>query len=81
VTAVAFDTIKYAEKLEAGGFSPQQAKTESQALADVMSTSRLVTSQDLQIELAPLRTELAVLKWMIGFNTAFTLAILWKVFS
>ena len=26
-------------------------------------------------------TELLLLKWMVGFNLAFTCAILWKVFS
>ena len=25
--------------------------------------------------------QLALLKWMIGFNLAFTMAIVWKVFS
>jgi hypothetical protein len=39
MTAITFDTLKYAERLEAGGFPPQQAKAEAQALADVLSSS------------------------------------------
>jgi hypothetical protein len=27
------------------------------------------------------RSNLALLKWMVGFDLAFTMAILWKVFS
>lgn len=34
-----------------------------------------------QQALAPVRTELAVLKWMTGFNLALTMLMLWKIFS
>lgn len=50
-----------------------------------VNPKQLVTKEYLdakfQQELAPVRTKLAVLKWMVGFNLAFTLAILWKIFS
>ncbi|EGV16642.1 hypothetical protein [Thiocapsa marina] len=32
-------------------------------------------------DISELRSNLALLKWMVGFNLAFTMAILWKVFS
>lgn len=46
---------------------------------------QLVTKQYLDIKfqqaLAPVLTDLAILKWLVGFNLAFTLAMLWKIFS
>ncbi len=46
---------------------------------------QLVTKQYLDVKfqqaLAPMLTELAVLKWLVGINLAFTLAMLWKIFS
>jgi hypothetical protein len=32
-------------------------------------------------DLTALRGEMALVKWMLGFNLAMTVAILWKVFS
>jgi len=36
---------------------------------------------DYSRDIAEVKANLALLKWMIGFNLAFTLAILWKVFA
>jgi hypothetical protein len=35
MNVVLFDTLKLADKLQAGGFTPEQAQTASFALADV----------------------------------------------
>ena len=32
-------------------------------------------------DIAEVKSNLALLKWMVGFNLAFTLAMLWKVFT
>lgn len=40
----------------------------------------LVTKRDLQLELAPLRTDPAVLKWMIGVLLAGVLSLILKAF-
>jgi len=32
-------------------------------------------------DIGEIRSNLTLLKWMIGFNLAFTLAILWRVFA
>jgi len=48
MTAITFDTLKYAERLEAGGFPPQQAKAEAQALADVLSSSEVASARDIE---------------------------------
>jgi len=41
---------------------------------------RLVTKDDLEIALSPLKTDLAVLKWMIGILIAGVMSIVIKTF-
>lgn len=36
---------------------------------------------DYERQVAAIRTDLAVLKWMVGTNIAVSLAMLWRVFS
>lgn len=36
---------------------------------------------DYERQVAAIRTDLAVLKWMAGTNAALTLTVLWRVFS
>jgi hypothetical protein len=80
MSMIAFDTLKFAEKLRESGIAEAQAKAEAEALsiafAEAMD-SQIATRRDV----SDVKTELAVMKWMIGFNLAFTLAILWKIFS
>ena len=40
----------------------------------------LVTKHDLEKELSPIRTDLAVLKWMVGAQMAGTVALILKSF-
>ena len=51
----------------------------SEATATKGDVSRLETRSDAS--LATIRTDIAVLKWIAGFNLAFTMAVLWKVLS
>ncbi len=84
MSTITFDTLKYAERLKSGGVPDAQARAEAEALRDALAETinqSVVTKSDLVTELAPIKTEIAVLKWMIGFNLAFTMAVLWKVFS
>jgi hypothetical protein len=53
MTAVPFDTLKLATKLEATGFTPEQARGVSSALAESFDGSNLVTKADI----APLATK------------------------
>lgn len=76
---MSLDTHQAVINLRNAGFPESQAEAIVRAISDAQSS--LVTKQDLQIELAPIRTETAVIKWMIGFNLAFTMAILWKIFG
>lgn len=46
MTAVAFDTLAYAKKLKAVGFTEQQAEVQAESMAEVID-SNLVTKADL----------------------------------
>lgn len=84
MSTITFDTLKYAERLKSAGVPDAQARAEAEALRDALAEAidhSVVTKRDLVTELVPIKTELAVLKWMLGFNLAFIMAVLWKVFS
>lgn len=42
--------------------------------------TRLVTKDDLEISLAPVKTDLAVLKWMLGVLLAGVMSLLLKAY-
>jgi hypothetical protein len=62
MAVVAFDTLKLADRLEAGGFTAVQARTAAGAFADAMSGSDLATKADLGEAKAELKGELGELK-------------------
>lgn len=72
MTAITFDTLKYVKSLKAAGFEERQAEAlaEAQAAVHEKSLHALVTKQDLDVklekELSPIRTDLAVIKWMLA---------------
>jgi len=75
MNVVAFDTLKFVERLEEGGFSHAQAKAAAEAFADA-TNNQLVTNVSLRDELAPMKAESMLLKWMVGFNLAATMGVL-----
>jgi len=85
MTTITFDTLAYAKRLRDAGISEPQAEAQASALADALrqSAGELAT----QAGLAELRQDLRVfeertegrfklLQWMIGFNLALTLTVL-----
>ncbi len=81
MSAVAFDTLKFVERLEAGGFSHAQAKAAAQAFADAIS-EQIATKGDLgqtklELEAKIEGAKADILKWMFGQ----TLIILGAVFA
>ena len=60
--SVAFDTLKLADRLEAGGFTAVQARTAASAFADAMSGSDLATKVDLGEAKAELKADIAATK-------------------
>ena len=61
------------DAFRAAGVPEEQARRAAEAI----SAESLATKTDI----AALKLDLAVLKWMVGFNLAVTVAVLWKVFS
>jgi len=82
MAAVTFDTLKFSKRLEEAGVPQAQAESQAQALAEVLDArlSELATKQDLQLELAPLRSELTLVKWMLGILIAGVLPLVIKAF-
>ena len=74
MAAVDFDTLKFVKRLEAGGFTPDQAEAAAAAFAGATG-EQLVTQTVLNAELAPMKAELLLVKWRIGFNLAATIAV------
>ncbi|MGZ8257116.1 MAG: hypothetical protein ACXW1C_04370 [Gallionella sp.] len=80
MTTIAFDTLKFVKTLEASGFEAKQAEAIATAYRDASSEQELLTKKDLQLELAPLKTELQVVKWMTGLVLGGILALVMKSF-
>ncbi|MBY6240773.1 CCDC90 family protein [Methylosinus sp. Sm6] len=55
--AVAFDTLKFVKRLEAGGFTQSQASAAAEAFAEATS-QELATKTELKAEFAALRSDL-----------------------
>ncbi|PTB17987.1 DUF1640 domain-containing protein [Trinickia symbiotica] len=76
MTAIVFDTLAYAEKLEAAGFTHEQAKGQAHALREMID-DQIATKQDLaaldasvSARLSEMKAEL--IKWYIGTTFGMT---------
>ncbi len=85
MTTITFDTQEAVIKLKAVGVSQEHADAFVRAIVEAQDS--LVTKTDLEIALAPIKTDLAVLKadsvtlkWMIGFLIACALSVIVKSF-
>ena len=65
-----FDALKEA------GASEEKARKAAEAISSAENRFSRIEG-----ELIAIRGEQNLLKWMIGFNLAMTVAILWKIFS
>jgi hypothetical protein len=63
MSAVAFDALKLATKLEKAGFSPEQAKGASVTLAESLDGSSLATKSDIKESVAELKVD--IVRWLI----------------
>ena len=79
MSVTTFDTLKFAQRLEKAGLGREQAvafaEAQQEAFAEALET-QLATKGDVQRVQGDL-----LLKWMIGFNLAFTMAVVWRVFA
>ena len=79
MATITFDTLKFVEKLRAGGVPEEQAKAEAEALVIAFSEamdSQLATKTDIN----RLERELIVIKWMVGLVLGGILALILKAF-
>ena len=74
MSAITFDTHKFVQKLQEAGFNQKQAEGLTEAMRAAIDESELVTKKDLQIELAPVKADLNLLKWMMGALIAIAIA-------
>jgi hypothetical protein len=82
MNSMAFDTLSVAKRLEKAGFTAKQAEAMTAIVSEASDAEsrQMFTQKDLQIELAPVRTDLVLLKWMAGVNSAMALGVLLKLF-
>ena len=80
MSAITFDTHKFVRKLQEAGFDEKQAEGLTDAMRAAIDESELVTKKDLQIELAPVKADLSLLKWMMGALMAIAVANFAKQF-
>jgi hypothetical protein len=66
MTTITFDTHKFVRKLKEAGFEEKQAEALTEAMQAVINESELVTKQDMQIELTPIKADINLMKWMLG---------------
>jgi len=79
MSTITFDTLKFVEKLRAGGVPEEQAKAEAEALVTAFSEamdSQLATKTDIN----RLERELIVIKWMVGLVLGGILILILKAF-
>lgn len=88
MTALTFDTLAYVKTLRDAGVEEKQAEAQATALAAVLkgSAADLATKQDIErveskLNLIEERTEgrFKLLQWMLGFNLAISIALLWMM--
>ena len=86
MTAMTFDTLAYVKTLRDAGVEEKQAEAQATALAVVLkgSATDLATKQDIdrveaKLNLIEERTDgrFKLLQWMLGFNLAISIALLW----
>lgn len=82
MATVTFDTLELVEKLKAAGFQQDQAEAVVRVIAKAQDELVTKTHLDSTLEkmLAPLQTDLAVLKWMMGLLLAGVFSLVMKTF-
>ncbi|MDD5084174.1 MAG: DUF1640 domain-containing protein [Candidatus Moranbacteria bacterium] len=85
MSTLTFDTLKYSNTLKEGGVPAVQAEAQANALAEALAVNlrELATKPDMDLALAPLKTDIAVLKadattfkWLLGFLVAGMLSLM-----
>lgn len=86
MTTITFDTLDLVNTLKKSGISQEQAESIVDAIA--IAQNDLVTKRDLkdafrdfnETVMAPIKTDIAILKWMMGIVIAGILSLVLKAF-
>jgi hypothetical protein len=78
MATVTFDTLKLVDKQKIAGLPPEQAEAVVGAIAEAQD--ELPTKTWLDSALAPVKTDLAILKWMMGILLAGVISLVMKSF-
>lgn len=79
MSAITFDTLKFAERLERAGLTREQASAIAEAQREVLAEA-LDTTLATKADIAEIKAELAILKWMMGVLIAIAIANFAKQF-
>lgn len=80
MSTVTFDTLKFVKTLEASGINASQAEAITSAYRDASADQELVTKKDMQLEMAPIRADIQIIKWMNGLMVGGIIALILKTF-
>lgn len=80
MSSTVFDTHAYIKKLRSAGVPETQAEAQAEALAEALG-GEIATKRDLNETKFELKAEMTLVKWMVGFNLAFTAGILMKMLT
>ena len=82
MASLALDTLRMADQLQEAGFSLAQARAVTSIVNEASDPALrdLVTNKDLEIKLAPIRSDILLMKWMLGVNTALVVGVFLKLF-
>ncbi len=83
MTTITFDTLKLTKRLEESGIDREQAEAQAEALAEAMQSGiqELATKHDMDSLRQFSEGRFTLLQWMLGFNLALTIAVLWLLFK
>ena len=87
MSAITFDTLKFTKTLEKAGVPSTQAEAFAEAFKDASGDAEIATRKDVALAVAEIKTEIATLrgdvnlvKWMLGAVLAIALANFAKQF-
>ncbi|GAB1412657.1 MAG: CCDC90 family protein [Burkholderiales bacterium] len=80
MASITFDTHKFIRRLKEAGVPESQAEAMAEALRDAQGEAELVTKQDMQLELAPIKADVQLIKWMLAALIAIAVANFAKQF-
>lgn len=87
MSTITFDTLKFAERLEKAGVSREQASAMAEAFKDASGEAEIATRKDIALAVAEIKTDIAIVrgeqvlvKWMLGAVLAIAIANFAKQF-